>query len=167
MRMISPIMNVAYLLTGGNTGDRLDYLKIAADAISGQCGLIVNKSSIYQTEAWGKKEQNSFLNQALEVSTSFSPHKLLDCLLQIEQTMGRVRGEKYGPRIIDIDILLFNDDVVDARDLKIPHPELHNRRFALQCLTDIAPDKIHPVYKKTMKQILKECTDPLRVDKFN
>lgn len=159
-------MNVAYLLTGGNTGDRLHYLHSAAEAITKHCGPILKKSAVYETAAWGVKDQNSFLNQAIKLSTELSPHELLDRLLQIEETMGRVRKEKYGPRIIDIDILLFNDDVIDARNLKIPHPELHNRRFALQCLFDIAPHIIHPVFKKTISRILKECPDPLSVDKF-
>jgi|SRR5215203_3141898 len=159
-------MNVAYLLTGGNTGNRLQFLNKAAAEIKKHCGTIVSKSCIYETAAWGIKDQNSFLNQALKLSTVLFPHELLDCLLQIEENLGRIRKEKYGPRIIDIDILLFNDDVIDARNLKIPHPELPNRRFALQALNDIAPDIVHPVSKKTIAQILKECTDPLGVDKF-
>ena len=159
-------MNVAYLLTGGNTGNRLQYLNKAATEIKKRCGTIVSKSFIYETAAWGVKEQNSFLNQALKLSTTLSAQELLDSLLEIEENLGRVRKEKYGPRLIDIDILLFNDDVVDASNLKIPHPELSNRRFALQCLNDIAPDIVHPVSKKTIAQILKECTDPLGVDKL-
>jgi 2-amino-4-hydroxy-6-hydroxymethyldihydropteridine diphosphokinase len=160
-------MNVAYLLTGGNTGNRLQYLQIAAAAINKQCGRIVKKSIVYETAAWGLEKQNNFLNQGIKLFTTFSPYELLDCLLQIEENMGRVREEKYGPRIIDIDILLFNDDVIDTRSLQIPHPELPNRRFALQCLCDIARNKIHPVYKKTIARMLKECADPLRVDKFD
>ena len=159
-------MNVAYLLTGGNTGNRLQYLNKAAAEIKKNCGTIVLKSFVYETAAWGIEDQNSFLNQALKLSTPLFPQELLDSLLQIEENLGRIRKEKYGPRIIDIDILLFNDDVVDARNLKIPHPELPNRRFALQCLNDIAPDLVHPVSKKTIAQILKECIDPLGVDKF-
>ena len=159
-------MNEAYLLTGGNTGNRLQFINAAAEAIKNECGSIVKKSAVYQTAAWGIKDQNSFLNQALKLSTLLSAYELLDCLLQIEQKMGRVRDRKYGPRIIDIDILLFNDEVIDSRTLKVPHPELPNRRFALQCLCDIAPKKIHPVYKKTIRQILQECADPLTVDKF-
>ena len=159
-------MNVAYLLTGGNTGNRLQYLNKAAAQIEKNCGTIVLKSIVYETAAWGIEKQNSFLNQALKLSTHLFPQELLDSLLQIEENLGRIRKEKYGPRIIDIDILLFNDDVVDARNLKIPHPELPNRRFALQCLNDIAPDLVHPVSKKTIAQILKECIDPLGVDKF-
>lgn len=159
-------MNVAYLLTGGNTGNRLHYLNKAAAEIKDNCGTIVSKSSVYETAPWGVKEQNSFLNQALKLLTPLFPEDLLDNLLQIEERLGRIRKEKYGPRIIDIDILLFNDDVIDARHLKIPHPELTHRRFALQCLNDIAADKIHPVFKKKIAQILKECNDPLSVDKF-
>jgi 2-amino-4-hydroxy-6-hydroxymethyldihydropteridine diphosphokinase len=159
-------MNVAYLLTGGNTGDRLLYINKAAEAIKKQCGAIQKLSAIYETAAWGIEEQNSFLNQALKVHTKLSAHALLDCLLQIEENIGRVRKEKFGPRIIDIDILLFNDDIIDARNLKIPHPELYKRRFALQCLAEIAPRKIHPVFSKTIAKLLQECKDPLRVDKF-
>ena len=159
-------MNAAYLLIGGNTGDRLQYLQSAVEAIEKQCGKIKKKSSIYETAAWGNENQNSFLNLALEVSTQLSAYELLDCILQIEESMGRIRKEKYGPRIIDIDILLFNEEIIDARNLKVPHPELPNRRFALQCLREIAPNKKHPVLHKTITQILKECRDPLRVDKF-
>jgi 2-amino-4-hydroxy-6-hydroxymethyldihydropteridine diphosphokinase len=159
-------MNAAYLLIGGNTGDRLQYLQSAVEAIGKQCGKIKKKSSIYETAAWGNQNQNSFLNLALEVSTGLSAYELLDCILQIEESMGRIRKEKYGPRIIDIDILLFNEEIIDARNLKVPHPELPNRRFALQCLREIAPNKKHPVLHKTIAQILKECRDPLRVDKF-
>ena len=160
-------MNVAYLLTGGNTGDRLHYLDAAAEAIKNRCGSIVKKSSVWETAAWGIEEQNKFLNRALKLSTNFSPYELLDCLLQIEQELGRIRQEKYGPRLIDIDILLFNDEIIDTRNLTIPHPELSNRRFALQPLFEIAPRKIHPVLKKTISQLLEVCPDPLAVDKFN
>ena len=159
-------MNVAYLLTGGNTGDRLYYLQAAAAAIKKNCGSVVKQSAVYETAAWGKQDQNSFLNQALKLSTNLSAYELLDCLLQIEEGLGRVRSSKYGPRVIDIDILLFNDEVIDARNLKIPHPELQNRRFALQCLVELAPQKIHPVFKKSIGRILKECKDTLSVDKF-
>ena len=159
-------MNVAYLLIGGNIGDRKRALEMASEAIEEQCGTISKRSFIYETAAWGKEDQNPFLNQAIELQTKFSPHELLDYLLQIEETMGRVREIKYGPRIIDIDMLFFNDAVIDTRDLKIPHPELPNRRFTLQCLHDIASLKKHPVSGKTIEELLAECPDPLSVDKF-
>lgn len=161
------IMSVAYLLTGGNTGDRLHYINAAAEAITRSCGSIIKKSSVYQTAAWGIQDQNKFLNQALKLSTSLSPYALLEGLLHIEQQLGRVREYKFGPRIIDIDILLYDNEVIDSRNLKVPHPELPNRRFALVCLSEIAPRKIHPVLKKTIAEILKNCTDPLPVDKFH
>lgn len=160
-------MNIAYLLIGGNIGDRRQSLKLAAKAIEAQCGTISRYSHIYETAAWGKQDQNSFLNQALELQTSLSAHELLDCVLQIEEDMGRIREIKYGPRTIDIDVLLFNDAVIDTSNLKVPHPELPNRRFTLQCLNDIAAKKKHPVSGKTIKQLLADCPDPLSVDKFD
>lgn len=160
-------MNVAYLLIGGNIGNRLQHLQSATKAINEHCGNIKYKSHVYETAAWGMNDQESFLNQALMVTTTLSPEELLNTILSIEQQSGRIRDKKFGPRIIDIDILLFNDVILDLEDLKIPHPELIHRRFALQCLDDIAPDKIHPVYKKTIRTLLKECTDDLRVDKFD
>ena len=158
-------MNVAYLLIGGNIGDRIHYLKQAANAIEATCGAI-KKSAVYETDAWGKEDQNKFLNQALELQTNFSANELLDSILQIEEDLGRKRELKYGPRIIDIDILLFNDDIIDTRNLKIPHPELPNRKFALQPLSNIAAHIIHPVKRKSIAQLLEECPDPLKVEKF-
>ncbi len=160
-------MNKAYLLIGGNMGDRMSYLSAAKKAIEKWCGKIETQSAIYETEAWGITAQEKFLNQALAVQTPLSPRGLLDAILKIEEDLGRKREIKYGPRIIDIDILLFNDDVISIHNLTIPHPEIQNRRFALQCLADIAPEKIHPVFKKTISQLLAECTDPLTVNKFN
>ena len=159
-------MNVAYLLIGGNMGNRLQYLEKAKAAIQKACGPITASSSIYETAAWGKEDQQSFLNQALEVDTTLSADEVLDNILSIEEELGRVREIKYGPRIIDIDILLFNDEVIDTRRLMVPHPELPNRRFALQPLSDIAPFKKHPISGKTINELLAECRDTLSVDKF-
>ena len=159
-------MNVAYLLIGGNMGNRLQYLEKAKAAIQKACGAITASSSIYETAAWGKEDQQSFLNQALEVDTALSADEVLDNILSIEEELGRVREIKYGPRIIDIDILLFNDEVIDTRRLMVPHPELPNRRFALQPLSDIAPFKKHPISGKTINELLAECRDTLSVDKF-
>lgn len=160
-------MNKAYLLIGGNMGDRMSYLSAAKKAIENRVGRIPEESAIYETEAWGLTAQEKFLNQALAVQTNLSPRELLDAILKIEEELGRKREIKYGPRLIDIDILLFNDDVINSHNLKIPHPEIQNRRFALQCLADIAPGKIHPVLQKTISQLLAECTDPLTVNKFS
>ena len=160
-------MNEAYLLIGGNIGNREVYLAKARTAIEKKCGQIRKQSAIYETEAWGLQEQAAFLNQALAIQTNFSPEALLRAILKIEEELGRKREIKYGPRIIDIDILLFNDEIIHKQNLTIPHPEMKNRRFALQCLNDIASEKIHPVFRKTIATLLAECTDPLTVNKFS
>lgn len=160
-------MNKAYLLIGGNIGDREHYLLAAREVIEKKCGCIVSTSALYETEAWGVKDQSSFLNQALEIETDHSAIELLFCLLKIEEGLGRKREVKYGPRTIDIDILLFNSEKISEKDLIIPHPQMHLRRFALECLNEIAPDVIHPVFIKPVRQLLAECTDPLAVNKIN
>lgn len=148
-------------------GDRLAHLTAAKASIHQQCGLITAQSHLYETAAWGLKDQPHFLNQALEVQTKAAPMDLLHCLLHIEQSLGRVRQQKFGPRLIDIDILLYNDAIINEEGLKVPHPQLPYRRFALQCLADIAAAKIHPLFQKSIGQLLQECTDGLAVHKFN
>ena len=159
-------MNKAYLLTGGNMGNREEQLATARELISQQCGTISNASSLYQTAAWGKTDQPVFLNQALEVETELNARQLMRHILKIEKQMGRLRKEKYGPRIIDIDILLFNTEKYNYHFLKLPHPEMQNRRFALLPLVEIAPDAIHPVFNKSVSQLLEECPDKLEVKKI-
>lgn len=147
-------------------GNRQENLATAYHHIDQQCGHVVNASSVYETAAWGKKDQPSFLNQVLEIQTNLTPRQLLKKILLIEKQIGRVREEKYGPRIIDIDILLFNDEVHNYPTLKIPHPELQNRRFVLVPLAEIAAATIHPVLKKTMMELLAICPDQLAVKKI-
>jgi len=159
-------MSTAFLLTGGNIGDRMDYLQKAKEKIEKDCGKITNQSSIYETAAWGKEDQQPFLNQALQIETELSPGNLLKAILQIEKNLGRKRNEKYGPRTIDIDILFFDDEVVDIHGLKIPHPQMQNRRFVLEPLNEIASNKMHPVFDKTIEQLLQECKDSLSVKRF-
>jgi 2-amino-4-hydroxy-6-hydroxymethyldihydropteridine diphosphokinase len=160
-------MNLVYLLIGGNMGDRMDYLMRAKEAINKNSGTILQASDVYETEAWGLTRQEKFLNQALRIDTQLPPKELLHSLLQIEESLGRKRELRYGPRIIDIDILFYGKEIVHEKHLEIPHPEIQNRRFALQCLNDIAPSFIHPVLHKTIAQLLAESTDPLMVNKFN
>ena len=159
-------MNLAYILTGGNLGNRRENLQRAAKAIEQTCGPISKASSLYETEAWGLKEQDPFLNQALEVHTTLSAQELLNALLSIEQALGRVRDVRYGPRTIDIDILFFNYEIIHQPGLTIPHPQLHLRRFALEALCEIAPHYIHPQLHKSVEQLLTECPDTLKVHKL-
>lgn len=158
-------MNKAYLLTGGNTGDSKSYLLEAAHLISA-CGKIATSSCLYETAAWGKTDQPAFLNQVLELHTEMDAPTLMKALLTIELTMGRERMEKYGPRIIDIDILLFNSEIINSELVTVPHPQLPNRRFALAPLADIAPLFIHPLLHKTILRLLMDCADPLPVKKL-
>ncbi|HET6768099.1 MAG TPA: 2-amino-4-hydroxy-6-hydroxymethyldihydropteridine diphosphokinase [Chitinophagaceae bacterium] len=159
-------MNTAYLLIGGNLGNRKENFSRATALIIEQCGSLTKSSSIYETEAWGITDQPSFLNQALEIATDLNARQLMRKILKIEKIMGRVRKEKLGPRIIDIDILLFENEIHDQRFLKIPHPELQNRRFVLVPLAEINPGLEHPVLKKTIAQLLEECPDNLEVTRI-
>jgi 2-amino-4-hydroxy-6-hydroxymethyldihydropteridine diphosphokinase len=160
-------MNKVYLLTGGNVGNRQQYLQESARLIEAGCGKISNRSGIYETAAWGKTDQAAFLNQALELITTLAPGVLMKQLLEIEQTAGRQRLEKYGPRTIDIDILFFNDDIISTPLLTVPHPRIAVRRFVLEPMNELAPAYLHPVLKKTVAQLLAECPDPLPVKKFS
>ena len=159
-------MNTAYLLIGGNLGNRKENLLKAIDLIKEQCGTLAKSSSIYETAAWGMTEQPSFLNQALEISTSLNAKQLMRKILKIETMMGRVRKDKFGPRTIDIDILFYENEIHDLLFLKIPHPELQNRRFVLVPLAEINSELQHPVLKKTIAELLEECPDNLDVKKF-
>lgn len=140
-------MNKAYLLIGGNMGNRQQNLGRAIELL-GKPGKVLRQSGLYETAAWGKTDQPSFLNQALLLATALTARHLLEAVLHIEEKMGRKREEKYGPRIIDIDILFYDAAVIHEPGLVIPHPEIQNRRFALEPMHEIAPNLEHPILKK-------------------
>ncbi len=160
-------MNTSYLSLGSNEGDRVLWISKAIDRIAESCGHIIRKSSLFETAAWGINAQPDFLNMVITIQTSQTAHQLLESILHIEILLGRHRDIKWGPRIIDIDILFFNDEVVNLPDLIIPHPYLHLRRFTLVPLTEIAPDYIHPILNKSTASLLSECQDSLEVHLFN
>ena len=152
-------MALAYLLLGSNMGQSKSLLSIAADHIQQKAGPILLKSAIYESEAWGKEDQDPFLNQVLLIESSLSASHLLHSLLQIELQMGRTRSIKWGARIIDIDIIYFNDEIMNSTNLTIPHPSMADRKFVLIPLAEIAPAFIHPILLKTNEVLLKECGD--------
>ncbi len=160
--------NTVYLLLGSNLGDRKKNLDDAIEQITVQLGEVFSRSAVYETDAWGKTDQPGFLNQALGLKTTLSPEELLDKVLNIEKELGRVRKERWGARLIDIDIILYDDKVINiGNKLNIPHPEMQNRKFVMQPLAEIAAEVIHPVLNESIKDLLKKSKDTLLVKKFN
>jgi 2-amino-4-hydroxy-6-hydroxymethyldihydropteridine diphosphokinase len=143
---------LAYLSLGSNVGDRESHLHDAMARI-GATGRIVAVSSLYETEPVEFTQQPWFLNCAIALETSQSPPELMAAILRIEEEMGRRRVQKKGPRSIDIDILLFDSAVMDSGELRLPHPAMQQRRFVLEPLAEIAPDVVHPVLKKTIREL--------------
>lgn len=160
-------MNKVFLLIGGNMGDRLQNLHQAIALLEDTCGPVIQQSAVYETAAWGKTDQEAFLNQALLLKTLLTPQELITTILSVEEQLGRRRMEKNGPRVIDIDIIFYNDLVMHEPHLTIPHPQLQNRRFVLVPLQEIAPAFVHPVLRKTITELLEECKDDLAVEKFS
>jgi 2-amino-4-hydroxy-6-hydroxymethyldihydropteridine diphosphokinase len=153
-----------FLLLGTNLGDKKANLQRALKELEQFC-LLIRKSAVYQSQAWGKIDQPDFYNQVVEINTDLSPHQLLLHILAVEQALGRERKEKWGARIMDIDILLYRNEQIQEDDLVIPHPELQNRRFALVPLSELAAAVAHPVLHQTMNELLTGCPDPLQVIK--
>jgi 2-amino-4-hydroxy-6-hydroxymethyldihydropteridine diphosphokinase len=157
-------MNKIFLITGGNIGDRKKNLQTAAALIQEHIGKIILSSKIYETDAWGITDQKSFYNQVHAIESNFSAEEVMQKILKIEEEMGRVRTIKNAARVIDIDILFFNNDIVNEQNLTIPHPQIINRRFVLTPLNEIASNLIHPVYKKSIHELLSMCKDELKAN---
>jgi 2-amino-4-hydroxy-6-hydroxymethyldihydropteridine diphosphokinase len=149
---VNRLHNIAYLSLGSNLGDRAANLKAAIGCLSAE-GIVLTVSSFYETEPVEFTAQPWFLNCTLKFDTEKSPKELLTALLVIEQEMGRKRKQEKGPRVLDIDILLFEDCIVDTAELTIPHPSMHERRFVLEPLAEIAPEVCHPVLNRTILEL--------------
>jgi 2-amino-4-hydroxy-6-hydroxymethyldihydropteridine diphosphokinase len=159
-------MAKTYLLLGSNMGNREAFLSKALTEIDATIGKISKKSKIYQTEPWGEKEQEDFLNIAVEVETKLKPKKILEKIHEIEKLLDREETYKWGPREIDIDILFYGDEMISEVDLTIPHPFIHERKFTLIPLAEIAPELYHPIMGANIMDLLLECEDQSEVLEF-
>lgn len=156
------IINKAYLLLGGNRGDRLSNIERAISRISSLSETEPEISSVFESEPWGFESDLKFLNLAAIITTKLDAESLLTKLLETEKELGRVRSistESYSSREMDIDIIFFNSDIIDKEKLTIPHPRMHLRRFVLEPLNEIAAQYIHPILNKSIKELLDECPD--------
>lgn len=157
-------MNTAYLILGGNKGNTLENIEQAVQLIAEKAGVIKSKSDVFVTAAWGNTNQPDFLNQVLCLQTPLSAIDLLNITISIEQQLGRVRDQqKWAERTMDIDILFYNDDIINTSDLTIPHPLLQERKFVLVPMAQLAPMLVHPIIKKNIETLLSECSDKLEV----
>lgn len=160
-------MKLVFLSLGSNKGNRFQNLIFAILKISQLSSTKIKKmSSIYETEPYGVRNQNKFLNIVISILTSLSPAELQRKLASIERELGRKTKGDLQPREIDIDILFYDDEIIQQTDLQIPHYDLHNRRFVLIPLLEIEPNFIHPVFKKTIKELLSQVNDNLSVNKL-
>ncbi len=156
-------MHTAYLSLGSNIGDRQGIMTQAMMMLEDIAGRVVRQSAFYSTKAWGITDQPDFLNRCVAIATELSAKELLDTILQTERNLGRERKIKWGERTIDIDILFYDDAIIHEQDLVVPHPYLQDRRFILVPMAEIAPELMHPVLHKTIRQLLEECNDALEV----
>jgi len=147
-------MAIAYIGIGSNLGDREANCIRAVREIASRGITVKRQSSLYETEPWGVKDQPGFINMVIEIETGLGPERLLELLKMVERDIGRQDTYRWGPRVIDLDILLYNDLVINTPELQIPHPLMDRRDFVLRPLSEIAPDKVHPLLKKTVKELL-------------
>ena len=151
-------------MLGGNVGDRMVYLHQSIDLLRREVGQVIAMSAVYESEPWGYEDMHWYLNQMVVMKTGLAPFKLLESIQQIEQCLGRVRTcDGYQARTVDIDILLYDNIVINTPELMIPHPRMTERMFVLQPMTEIAPNLKHPVLHHTMKYLKKHCTDTKQV----
>ncbi len=158
---------MVYLSLGSNIGKRLNNLQTAIKLLKESGFNVIKTSSIYETSPWGVTTQPKFLNLVLKGKTKLSPEELLKKIRQTEKEMGRKKAEKWGPRIIDIDILFYDKKILKSKTLTIPHPQLHERTFVLVPLKEIAPRLAHPILKQTPQQMLDDANDKGSVVLYN
>lgn len=159
-------MSKVYLLLGGNIGDKRQAFARAINLLEQRVGRITGRSAVYETEPWGFESSDMFWNQVLELEVDMAAQKVLQRTLQIEHELGRARKQnQYDSRVIDIDILFYDDQVIESPELVIPHPRIPERKFVLVPLNELIPDMIHPVLQKTIHQLLEECPDQLKVER--
>jgi 2-amino-4-hydroxy-6-hydroxymethyldihydropteridine diphosphokinase len=161
-------MNIAYLALGSNRGNREENLRTAIKLIEEKAGKVLLASSIYETQPWQMDDDTSFFNQVIQIETPLPAIALMKTLISIEEFMGRIRQKRagYESRIIDIDILFFNNDIIQTESLVVPHPHISDRKFVLEPLAEIAPTYIHPSLQSAIKQLLKDCKDMCLVTKI-
>lgn len=160
-------MNKVFLGLGTNLGNRKANLRKAVEMIGKHIGKVIKSSSVYETAPWGFEAETDFLNMVVRVDTNYSPSEVMKNITGIESMLGRERNQdRYSSRVIDIDILLFDDLIINENGLKIPHPLLHERRFVLVPLNEIASDIIHPVLKMTISSLLRNCRDRSKITKL-
>jgi 2-amino-4-hydroxy-6-hydroxymethyldihydropteridine diphosphokinase len=162
-------MKKAFLSLGTNIGDKKKNLSRAIRYVNVGIGHIIDLSGIYESEPWGFESQDTFLNMVIEIITDLTPMECIKKCLEIEEKLGRIRSkdEGYSSRIIDIDILLFDKEIITEPDLSIPHPLMQSRKFVLEPLSEIAPDFVHPVLGENIKDLLAKCPDQTQVTQLS
>lgn len=166
MLLVEQMKTQTFLLLGTNLGDRKKNLVDACRLIEESVGKIIKRSSVYETEPWGKKEQPEFFNQAVEVETELTAREVLRAVTEIEKKLGRKREERWGERTMDIDILFYGEEVIASEDLVVPHPRIGERRFVLEPLAEIGGEVVHPVVKMKVREMLERCEDELKVSRL-
>tara|TARA_B000000565_G_C23654859_1_gene328100 strand:+ start:34 stop:519 length:486 start_codon:yes stop_codon:yes gene_type:complete len=159
-------MNTVYLQLGSNLGDRNLLIKRALELINNHIGKILQCSRIYESTPWGVDGQDKYLNQAVQLKTNLIADDILSEIHDIEKKLGRVRVEKWGERLIDIDIIFYNNDIIENKNLCIPHKHMHQRNFVLIPMSEIAADIVHPKYNKTVAELLVESQDIEKVSEY-
>ena len=159
-------MNIVFLQLGSNLGERESLLQDAIIAIEGRIGQVVEKSKVYESTPWRVEGQENYLNQIVKVKTELLADDILSTVLDIEKELGRIRLEKWGERLIDIDIIFYNDSIIETAQLCVPHKHMHERMFVLTPMHNIAPEMVHPKYNKTVAELLQICKDTELVKEY-